>query len=219
MRDVIWMVVGLCSFCIGGHAYDWGRYVPEEYKKYIPDEAHTDSEEADVYSDEPEVYYGPMRISQKKLQNLTVYGPLTITSSTVYEKTEVYGALTSQDTVFGTLFVKGAFQGTNVEFESADVYGPIHLERSTAHGVIDLKGTLKAKNSHLSDVEAYTDYIELIDTTADAILIKREWHSTKQIVVLKGRSKVRSITFESGNGKIQKDSRSTVGSISGAITS
>lgn len=117
----------------------------------------------------------------------TYYGPFSKTGYQVKNLT-VYGPLSLTDSV-----VEG----------SLTIYGPCMLENTTVKGPLTLYGIINVSNSSLSDIQAVTPAIRLMNTTANHIIVLKNSDrlNDQQYVYLDGTTKITgTITFEREDG-------------------
>lgn len=115
------------------------------------------------------------------------YGPFSKKGYHAHNLT-VYGPLSLEDSV-----IDG----------SLTIYGPGILENTTVKGSLILFGIINVSNSSLSNIQAATTGIILIDSKAKNIVVLKNSDNPleQQKVFLKGTTKVEgSITFERGDG-------------------
>jgi hypothetical protein len=130
----------------------------------------------------------PSESHQEGLQDSTTYyGPFSKIGYHVKNLT-VYGPLSLIDSV-----VEG----------SLTVYGHCVLENSTVKGPLTLYGVINVSDSFLSDIQAATPAIRLMNTTANHIIVLKnsDRPNEQQHVFLDGTTEITgTITFEREDG-------------------
>lgn len=130
MKNIISFVLsGLlvaCSFA-SLSAYDWKKHIPFE------------PESEEVKSSE--TYYGPVAKAGYRGENLTVYGPLALTDSTIQGSLTVYGpCMLENTTVKGSVILFGVISAKNSSFRDLQATAAgVELIDSTVQDIVMLK--------------------------------------------------------------------------------
>src|SRR6185295_12295151 len=99
MAKILFIIFTLC-FSFSLSAYDW--------QKHIPPYANQND------SNKPDLYYGPVFKNNATLQNMTVYGPLTLTNSTIKGFLTLHGpGILESTTVMGPIVLFGILNAKN----------------------------------------------------------------------------------------------------------
>ncbi len=204
---------------------DVKKYIPEAYRHYIPDIANLDKDDFDILDDESsddgdedfpdsETSYGPVSYSNKKLENLKVYGPTTLKNVTVEQKIDVHGPLVSKNIKTKSLDVLGPVKVNKMQAENIEITGPAIIKNSEISGNSNINGPLIGKDSHFKgNLSISAHKIKLIDSEAASIFIKKNSKSDhkKQILYLAGKTVInKDISFEREGGLVVVDKSATL---------
>ncbi|MDP1835745.1 MAG: hypothetical protein Q8K75_07435 [Chlamydiales bacterium] len=204
---------------IPDHAY---QYIPDHARKYIPDHAHRHvSDHADKYAKDDwrdyvpdgdwdeyipgknkkkkggSTRYGPTVINDETLENLTVFGPTTIIDSTIT----------------GTLSVKGPLEAENSKINNVDMDGVAEFD-SCKVKTLSIRGPIFAKDSKFSVISVYSNKMSFSSSLVEDMTVKKN-NSRKPSTVILERSKIHSLSFEEGNGRVVLDGTSSVPDLHG----
>ncbi len=208
------------SFQFADAKEDIKKYIPKEYRHYVPDIANLDNDDFDIFDDESsddddkdlpgsETHYGPASYSDKKFENLKVHGPTTLKNVTVEKKIEVHGPFVSKNIKTESLNVLGPVKVNNMKADNIEITGPAIVKNSEISGKSNINGPLIGKTSLFKgDLSISAHKIKLIDSEAESIFIHKNSPSDykKQILYLKGKTIVhKDISFEQGDGLVFVD--------------
>ena len=154
---------------------------------------------------------GPTLRSRKgKFNKLTVSGPLEATDVTC-KKLDVSGPLRVENlTVDEDAIIAGPVKATNMTCRTFNGSGPVTVTKLKVEQDATIAGRLEATQSHFQNLKVSSDEILLKDTNVDGnIMVKKNYNGLdqRQVLRLEGKTTIKgTITFESGNGIIEKTS-------------
>ena len=155
-------------------------------------------------------FVGPTTLKEIKAESLSVIGPLEFHDLKVAKETKITGPVLESDKgIFGPLTVIGPVSAKEIQCAQLDVTGPVTLTDFKVSGATIIIGPLTATQGTFQDLTLSADLLPIIlqDVETKNILIKmNKIHEQVQTLRLKGKTIVKGdITFESGEGIIEKD--------------
>lgn len=160
---------------------------------------------------------GSKNFDRTTIENKNIIGPVSL-NKTKGESISVTGSVKGSDIVFGTIACVGSVKLSSSKIANLDVVGLVKISDCEISGEILIVGMLKAKNSHMHNISITASLVELDNSKAKNITIKKQSEANQmQTLVLKGNTVVDGdIIFESGQGIVEKASTVKMnGSISG----
>ncbi|ARN85220.1 hypothetical protein [Candidatus Nucleicultrix amoebiphila] len=221
------LTIALVSYghCVNAYAKeDFKKYIPQEYRHYVPDTDGFKSEEFDFDEDfdfsdnedlekkeknnprSSQVDYGPRSYSHRSFDDLKIYGPATLENIIVKSNISVYGPLSGHKIQTKSLNVQGPLKIVDLKADTVEVNGPVSLTKALVTSDIIINGPLNAKNSEFKGtIDIATNKMRLIDSIGETILIRKnsKLHQKTQVVFLEGKTVIhKNISFEQGKGVV-----------------
>lgn len=167
------------------------QYIPE-WRKNIPYTHKNDEKKS--------VYYGPTNLSNRKSENLTIYGPAELNQMDISNKTLIKGPVEAKHSLFHDVQIDGIANFDNVKVAKITIHGPLY-----------------ASNSQLTEASVTSTEAAFSQAKIGKLIMKKEHNDERQQrVYLEKGSKIDSLVFESPHGRvILVDSNSTVTNLQG----
>lgn len=183
-----------------------------------------------------DVYTGPVEVSLKFFDNLTVNGPaklkllrtktLDIQGPVEFHSIDVAGNATIIGNVkgykgkFSLLQVTGSLEADEVICDDLDVKGQVTASSLIVKNQAKIEGSLTAQHSQFKTLVVNGDNITLNDVQADSLTVGKD--VKKPVLVLQGATVINGdVIFESGDGliRVKSPQAKIKGTVKGATTS
>lgn len=197
-------------------ATDFKKYIPKEFRHYVPDFVGEDFNSDEDFDISPEApvgkgdisSYGPRHYTSQTFENLKVYGPTHLEKIRVEGETLIYGPLIGKKLITKNLNVQGPVILTELKSDSIEINGPVNLSKSVIKGELVINGPLTAYHADLGKISIATNTMKLVDTTAESVVVRKnsEESSKPQKIFLSGKTVIKKgIIFEKGEGLVVAD--------------
>ncbi len=168
--------VSVVFLSIALHGSLFADQTVENWSKHVPGTAENAS-----------VFYGPTQIKDKTMDDLTIYGPASISNTTINKMATVKGPLEVTKSTFSNIHIEGI-----AKFDDVKVTKELFIN-----------GPLYATNSTLEEVSIASSELKLSNTKVNKILVRKDaLRINQQVVYLDKGTKIDSLTFEAKNGRV-----------------
>lgn len=183
--------VKICAVALGLAVHVTGianASIPD-WSKFIPG---SDSEGS--------VHYGPTRINNEKIKGLTIYGPASVSNTSVTNETTI----------------KGPIEASYSSFENMHIDGIAKLDHVKVSGELNMNGPVYAFDSDINEISIATSELRLSNTRVTKLVVRKNDNPQRQRVYLERQSKVDTLIFEAKDGIVVLiDSTASVGKLEG----
>jgi hypothetical protein len=142
-----------------------------------------------------EKYYGKAFISNKKYDEIELYGSIKMESSKI-KNLKIYGKADIKNSILGIARIYGSTKSNSNELKKITIYGRSIFYNTTG-----------------GKIKVYSRKIKLQKSNIDTIIIKNKKDNVKTPIVKLEGTHVKTIIFDGKDGIIYKDKKSKVESV------
>lgn len=136
--------------------------------------------------EETTVFYGPTKIVNRTMTDLTIYGPANITGSTI-------GALAT---------LKGPVEASHSSFNNLHIEGIAKLDEVQVAHELAINGPIFATHCTIDSILIASQELTLSNCRVNHLLVKKNSNPGEQRVYLDKGTVIGTLMFESQNGRV-----------------
>lgn len=151
------------------------------------------------------VVVGTAEFEDVTAKSVDITGPLEFKNLTVQGKTNIVGPVKGKKGTLADINVTGIVKLEELTYKSLTAVGETELEKTMALSKTDVTGVLEMEKCKAQDIFVTSDKIELEDTEANNIIVRKiDGSLALQELELKGECVIKgNITFEAGKGLVK----------------
>ncbi|MBN8827886.1 MAG: hypothetical protein J0H68_04190 [Sphingobacteriia bacterium] len=161
---------------------------------------------------------GPATVKSGKYNNISIMGPSTIKNVTAIGFTNITGNSEIYSSNFEIIEIVGPSIFKDVKYTDTSIIGTAKFNNVTSKGKTKIIGLLVMNSSEGKDLEVVSEETTINDSKIENLKVLKNNNKKDQKVIIKGKTKINNIIFESGTGVIEVYGDAQIsGQVTGAI--